>query len=466
MVEYVHPEERERAKAFWDRCRQGLTVEEYRIVRPDGSLRWIRRRGFPIPDEQGKVEFRAGISEDITQEKRLQQERDRLLDSERTARQLAERGSRVKDEFLATLSHELRSPLNAILGWVQILRMKPPAPEMLNKAIEAIERNSQAQARLIEDLLDMSSIVSGKFRLEVQTIDLAMLIRTSVESVLPAAEAKGIRLQQVLNPLVGPIKGDPNRVRQVIWNLLSNAVKFTSRGGTIQVHLEQVNSHCEISVSDTGRGIRPEFLPFVFERFRQEDSTTTRMEGGLGLGLAIVKQLVEHHGGTVAVMSAGEGRGATFVVRLPISIARNESAEEAVPVLSPIGLDLSLEGMRILVVDDDADACVVLRRILEEQKANVDTLSSAVGALEKIRMDPPDVLVSDIGMPELDGYQFIAEVRRLEGPARAIPAIAVTAFARPQDRVRALQAGYNMHLAKPINAIELVTVIARLKSGG
>ena len=463
LAEYVHEEERERARAFWDKCRQGLTVEEYRIVRPDGSLAWIRRRGFPIPDEEGKVEFRAGISEDITQEKHLQQERDRLLDSERTARQMAERSSRLKDDFLATLSHELRSPLNAILGWVQILRMKPPASEVLNKAIEAIERNSHAQARLIEDLLDMSSIVSGKFRLEVQTVDLATLIQATVESVLPAAEAKEIRLQQVLDPLVGPIKGDPNRLQQVIWNVLSNAVKFTSKGGMIQVHLERVNSHCQISVSDTGCGIRPEFLPFVFDRFRQQDSTTTRTEGGLGLGLAIVKQLVEHHGGSVAVKSSGEGHGATFIIRLPITIAKSEAMEEVLPVVPPIGLDLSLEGVRILVVDDDADACAVLRRILEEQKASVDTVLSAAGALEKIRTDPPHVLISDVGMPEQDGYQFIAAVRGLESPARAIPAIAVTAFARPQDRIRALQAGYNMHVAKPINAIELVTVIVRLK---
>jgi len=410
------------------------------------------------------VEFRAGISEDITQEKQLQEERDRLLDSERTARQMAERSSRVKDDFLATLSHELRSPLNAILGWGQLLRMKPPTPEVLSKAIEAIERNSHAQARLIEDLLDMSSIVSGKFRLEVQTVDPAALIQTTVESVLPAAEAKEIRLQQVLDPLAGPIKGDPNRLQQVIWNLLSNAVKFTSKGGTIQIHLQRVNSHCEISVSDTGRGIRPEFLPFVFDRFRQQDSTTTRTEGGLGLGLAIVKQLVEHHGGSVAVNSPGEGQGATFIVRLPISIAKDEFPEASLIVPPSVDLDLSLEGVRILVVDDDADACVVLRRILEEQKASVDTVQSAGGALEKIKAYPPDVLISDVGMPEQDGYQFIAAVRRLAGPARLVPAIAVTAFARPQDRIRALQAGYNMHVAKPVSATELVTVIARLKA--
>lgn len=463
FAEYVRDEDKARARVFWDKCRAGLTEEEFEIVRPDGSVAWIRRRGFPIPDELGRVEFRAGISEDITAEKQLQRERDRLLESERSARQAAERSGRVKDEFLATLSHELRSPLNVILGWTQILKIKAPTEEVLGQAMEAIERSSRAQARLIDDLLDMSSIISGKFRLEVQTVDLVPLIRTSVESVIPAAQAKEIRLHQVLDPLAGPVKGDPNRLQQVFWNLLSNAVKFTPRGGQIHIHLERVDSHCEISVSDTGRGIKSDFLPFVFDRFRQQDSGSTRLEGGLGLGLAIVKQLVEYHGGSVGVKSPGEGAGATFIIRLPIAVWMAKSVEDAVPLMPPpSGLDLSLDGLRVLVVDDDPDACIVLRRILEEQKALVETASSSAGALEKIDANPPHLLISDVSMPGEDGYQFIARVRKLPGPVRGIPAIAVTAFARPEDRITALHAGYNMHLAKPVNALELVTVIAKL----
>ncbi len=464
---YMHESDRERSRQFWTRAGSALTVEDYRIVRPDGSIAWVRRHGFPIPDAQGALEYRAAISEDITEEKHIQDERDRLLQSERAARLEAERSNRIKDEFLATLSHELRSPLNAILGWVQILKLKPPAPEVLGQALDALERNSQAQARLIEDLLDMSRIVSGKFRLDVQTVELAPLIRTTVESLLPAAQAKHIAVQQVLDPLAGPVKGDPNRLQQIVWNLLSNAVKFTPKAGKVQVHLERVNSHCEISVSDTGIGITPEFLPHVFERFRQQDATTTRHEGGLGLGLAIVKQLVEHHGGSVSASSPGPGQGATFTVCLPIAIAAarfesTQAGDQSGEVIAATGL--SLDDTRILVVDDDSDACEVLRTILEERHASVDTALSAARALEKIRAQPPDVLISDVGMPGQDGYQFIAELRRMGEPFRSIPAVAVTAFARAEDRVRALQAGYNMHVAKPINALELLTVIARLRA--
>jgi len=466
LTEYLHEDDRARARSFWDKCRAGLTVEEFRIVRPDGSMAWIRRRGFPIPNDRGQVEYRGGISEDITEEKNLQQERDRLLDSERSARQAAERIGRLKDEFLATLSHELRSPLNAILGWIQVLKMRSPAPEMLSQAVLAIERSGQAQARLIEDLLDMSRIVSGKFRLEVQTVDLASLIQTTVESFIPGAQAKDIRLEQILDPLVGQVKGDPDRLQQVVWNLLSNAIKFTDKGGKIQVSLQRVNSHCEIRVADTGRGIKPDFLPFVFDRFRQQDATTTRAQGGLGLGLAIVKQLVEYHGGSVAVESRGDGLGTVFFVRLPIPVVSDETVEKSLPTTpSASDFSLSLEGFRVLVVDDDPEACIVLRRILEEQNAIVDTASSVAVALEIIDTRTPDLLISDIGMPGQDGYQFIAQVRKLEGPVHGIPAIALTAFSRHEDRISALHAGFNMHVAKPVNALELLTVISTLRSG-
>jgi len=459
MTDYLAEQDRDRFKAFLEKCKSRLVVEEYRIIRPDGSEAWIRRRGFPILNERGDREYRAGISQDISEEKRLGVERDRLLDSERVARQVAEQSNRLKDEFLANLSHELRSPLNAILGWMQVLKQEPSDAAVITQAHQAIERNGQALARLVEDLLDMNRIISGKFRLDVQTVDLASIIRETIESVIPAANAKEIRVEQVLNPLAGPVKGDPNRLQQVIWNLLSNAVKFTPKGGKVQVHLERINSHCEISVSDTGRGIKAGFLPFVFDRFRQQDSTATRVEGGLGLGLAIVKELVEHHGGSVSARSAGEGRGSTFIVALPIAV-RTQDPSFKYAMNASAQRELSLQGMRVLAVDDDPDSVNVLRLILEEQGARVDTAYSASRALEKIKANPPDVLLSDIGMPGQDGYQLIDAVRKLPGNAAKIPAIAITAFARPEDRIAALRAGFNMHLAKPINTAELITIIA------
>ncbi len=459
MTDYLAEQDRDRFKAFLEKCKSRLVVEEYRIIRPDGSEAWIRRRGFPILNERGDREYRAGISQDISEEKRLGVERDRLLDSERVARQVAEQSNRLKDEFLPNLSHELRSPLNAILGWMQVLKQEPSDAAVITQAHQAIERNGQALARLVEDLLDMNRIISGKFRLDVQTVDLASIIRETIESVIPAANAKEIRVEQVLNPLAGPVKGDPNRLQQVIWNLLSNAVKFTPKGGKVQVHLERINSHCEISVSDTGRGIKAGFLPFVFDRFRQQDSTATRVEGGLGLGLAIVKELVEHHGGSVSARSAGEGRGSTFIVALPIAV-RTQDPSFKYAMNASAQRELSLQGMRVLAVDDDPDSVNVLRLILEEQGARVDTAYSASRALEKIKANPPDVLLSDIGMPGQDGYQLIDAVRKLPGNAAKIPAIAITAFARPEDRIAALRAGFNMHLAKPINTAELITIIA------
>jgi PAS domain S-box-containing protein len=459
MTDYLAEQDRSRFKAFLEKCKSGLVVEEYRIIRPDGSGVWIRRRGFPILNERGDLEYRAGISQDITEEKRLGVERDRLLDSERVARQMAEQSNRLKDEFLANLSHELRSPLNAIMGWMQVLKQAPSDTAVVTQAHQAIERNGQALARLVEDLLDMNRIISGKFRLDVQTVDLASVIHEAIDSVIPAANAKDIRVEQVLDPQAGPVKGDPNRLQQVIWNLLANAVKFTPKGGKVQVHLERVNSQCEISVSDTGRGIKAGFLPFVFDRFRQQDSTATRMEGGLGLGLAIVKELVENHGGSVSVQSGGEGKGSTFIVALPIAVrTQDPSFNSAMDV--PAQRERSLEGMRVLAVDDDPDSVNVLRLILEEQGARVDTAYSASRALEKIEVNPPDVLLSDIGMPGQDGYQLIDAVRKLPGNAAKIPAIAITAFARPEDRIAALRAGFNMHLAKPINTAELITIIA------
>jgi len=318
--------------------------------------------------------------------------------------------------------------------------------------------------QLIEDLLDMSRIVSGQFRLEVRILDLVPVIKTALESVQPAAEAKEIRLQSMLDPDAGPIKGDPNRLQQVVWNLVSNAVKFTPKGGRIEVHLERVDSHVEISVSDSGVGMSPDFLLHVFERFRQQDGSITRSQGGLGLGLAIVKQLVEHHGGSVEARSAGQGQGSTFIVKLPVAMAGARNAEaEAAHGLSDTS-DISLEGMLILAVDDDPDACAVLRRILEERNARVEVANSAGEALEKLQHIAPDLIISDIGMPERDGYAFVADLRNSDDKRlREVPVVALTAFARPEDRIRALQSGYNMHVTKPVNPLELLTVITRVR---
>ncbi len=380
---------------------------------------------------------------------------------ERAARMLAESQGRIKDEFLATLSHELRTPLNAIVGWTDLIRRSTDDRQTVVEGIEVIHRNAQAQTRLIDDLLDMSRIISGKMRLDIQQIHPGPVIDAAIEATNPAAQAKGVRIRKVLDPLAGPVSGDPGRLGQIIWNLLSNAIKFTPRGGVVEVLLERVNSHVEISVADNGEGIPPEFLPFVFERFRQADSSTTRKHFGLGLGLAISKNLVELHGGQIRATSAGTGKGATFTVSLPIRIANLAEVDRSHPAAankSPAGepLETELQGIAVLVVDDDADARELIARLLQARRATVSVASSAEEAHKLIALGDPDVIVSDIGMPGQDGYQFIRELRR--GGVRT-PAIALTAFARSEDRMRALQAGYQMHLAKPVQPAELITVV-------
>jgi signal transduction histidine kinase/CheY-like chemotaxis protein len=405
------------------------------------------------------------------QYQRAEAERERLLDAERAARAEAEHASRMKDEFLATLSHELRTPLNAILGWAHLLRADDLPPDELAEGLDIISRNARVQTQLIEDLLDMSRIVSGKVRLDVQAVDLMQIVDAALDTVRPAAEAKGIRLEKVLDPIAGPVRGDPGRLQQVAWNLLSNAIKFTPRGGKVQVVLERVNSQLELSVTDTGQGIRPEFLPHVFERFRQGDASTTRRHGGLGLGLSIVKHLVEMHGGTVAVHSGGEDRGATFTVSLPLSVAHLQAHRPAddgdrrhprSPATSADDCE-SLAGVRVLVVDDDPDGRAIVKRILEDCEAGVGVAASAREAIEALDAGAFDVLVSDIGMPDEDGYHLIRQVRALASERnRTIPAAALTAFARSEDRKRALRSGYQTHLAKPVEPSELVAVIASL----
>lgn len=450
-----------------DQVSRGERMQHYQTVRvrKDGTRIHLSLSISPIRDSQGHVIGASKIARDITQQIAQQKEREALLESERAARSEAERANILKDEFLATLSHELRTPLSAILGWAQLLAAHPGAAE-LDEGLEAIERNARAQTQLIEDLLDMSRIISGKVRLDVQWIDLAVVINAAVESVRPSADAKSIRLRKILDPHAGPVSGDPTRLQQVVWNLLSNAVKFSPKGSSVDVLLERVNSHLEITVHDSGIGIKPEFLAVIFERFRQVDSSTTRTFGGLGLGLSIVKHLVELHGGTVRAKSPGEGQGATFIVALPLAPFRPDELRVH-PKSSQAGaIDygmVDLSGVRILILDDEADTRNLLTRLLADCKAEVRSMSNAADAIEAFKRDKPDLILSDIGMPGVDGYQFIHEVRECEAEqGGATPAIALTAFARSEDRTRAMMAGYNMHIAKPIETRELLATVANL----
>jgi PAS domain S-box-containing protein len=400
--------------------------------------------------------------------KQIASEREQILQSERSARSEAERLSHMKDEFLATLSHELRTPLNAIQGWATLLRQREVSREDRERGLETIERNVRAQAQIVNDLLDMSRIISGKIHLEVQPLHLHEVVSSAIESVRQSASAKEIRLHALLDSTIGLVRGDPNRLQQVLWNLLTNAVKFTPRGGRIQVVLERVNSHVEVVVEDTGIGIRPDFLPYVFDRFRQADPGTTRRYGGLGLGLSIVRNLVELHGGSVRVKSAGENQGSTFIVALPVSHVRCEDTgrtQRAPVIADPLeAIELPrLDGVNVLIVDDEPDGRGLIARIIEGRGGLTVCASSAVEALALLSSERVDIMLSDIGMPDMDGYELMRRVRLLDGTrANPVPAIAVTAYARPEDRQRSLLAGYHMHLSKPIEARELVAGIASL----
>jgi signal transduction histidine kinase/CheY-like chemotaxis protein len=403
-----------------------------------------------------------------TQQKRAAEERARLLAAEKTARLEIERVSLMKDEFLATLSHELRTPLNAVLGWSDLLLSRLPEDQETRRGLETIARNARAQAQLIDDLLDMNRIVSGKIRLDVRKLDLATVVEAALESVRPSVAAKELRLRATVEPHAGPVFGDPNRLQQVVWNLLSNAVKFTAKGGTIDLRLERVGSHVEITVSDSGIGIAAEFLPHLFERFSQAETSTTRKFGGLGLGLAIVRQLVDLHGGTIDARSPGEGKGATFVVTLPLRAM--QGLDEPVRVqpspprpVSSAASAKRLAGLSILVVDDEPGARELVEAVLTGASATVTTASGTDEALELMKRAKFSAIVSDIGMPGRDGYAFIEDVRQLpvESGGRT-PAIALTAFARSEDRTRAMLSGYQVHLSKPIEPRELVATLKSL----
>jgi PAS domain S-box-containing protein len=408
------------------------------------------------------------VVSDITSRLQVEREREELLESERAARTEAERANRLKDEFLATLSHELRTPLNAIVGWAQLLKLGHLDADEAKNAVESIDRNARAQAQMIADLLDVSRIVSGKIRLDVQPVDPWAVIEAALETVLPAIEAKEIRLSKMLDPQAGPLRGDPGRLQQVVWNLVTNAVKFTPKGGRIQVALERVGSQIEITVSDNGQGIPPELLATVFERFRQGDASTTRKEGGLGLGLAIAKQIVELHGGTIDAESEGEGQGATFRVRLPVSSVRSQAGRPAAihtQSVSKQAYELAasqLAGVRVLIVDDDADARNLTKRVLTDFGAAPEVAEGAEQAFLILERFDAQVLISDLGMPTLDGFQLIRQVRARGYTFQRLPAIALTAFAGGSDRQKALQSGFQLHLTKPVDPAELSAAIATL----
>jgi signal transduction histidine kinase/CheY-like chemotaxis protein len=386
------------------------------------------------------------------------------MERERASRLEAEAANCAKDEFLATVSHELRTPLTSILTWAHMLRAGALDGATTGRAVESIERSARSQAQLIEDLLDVSRIISGKLRLEVRQLDLLPVIEAAIDTVRPGAEAKQIHLQSTFDPNAGPVSGDPQRLQQVVWNLLSNAIKFTPQGGRIRVDLRRVNAHAEVVVADTGRGIRADFLPRVFERFSQADSGSTRAAGGLGLGLAIVRHLVELHGGTVDVASPGEGQGATFTVRLPIlAVATMRTSSAIYPTAEGAtvrGSTPPISGL-VLLVDDEPETLATLTAFLEERGAQIKAASSVGDAFEAFQAWRPDVLISDIGMPEEDGYALIHKIRGREREYGGhVPAIALTAYARVEDRLKILSSGFQMHVPKPVDPLELVTVIA------
>ena len=468
----IPPDRQEEERHIIASLRAGKRIEHYETVRlaKDGRLIEVALTISPLRDQTGEIVGASKILRDVTERKRIERElqgllaeRNQILASERAARSEAERLSSSKDEFLALLSHELRTPLNAILGWTQILRNGSVASANFDKGLGVIERNVRAQTQLVDDLLDMSRIISGQMRLDVQPVMPFAFVQGAIESARPTADARGVLLEAILDPAAGPVSGDANRLQQVAWNLISNAIKFTPRGGQVQVTFERVNSNIEICVADSGIGIRPDFLPHIFERFRQADATSTREHGGLGLGLSIVKHIVELHGGTVEASSDGEGQGATFRVRLPLAVSRlnpdrphehpRSSQRPAVPF---VNADLS--NLVVLVVDDDPDSRDLLHRLLSDCGATVTAAASAAEALAATNIQRPNLLISDIGMPEVDGYQLLRSLRASSDVR--FPAIALTAFARSEDRTRALLAGFVAHVSKPVEPAELIATVA------
>ncbi|HEY0428268.1 MAG TPA: ATP-binding protein [Pyrinomonadaceae bacterium] len=454
---------------------KGVTVglaNHTTLITKDGREIPIEDSGAPIKDDDGAVIGAILVFHDVSERRAAEKERERLFQSEQSARGEAESANRLKDEFLTTVSHELRTPLNAILGWASMLNRGNLKEENTRNALEIIERNAKAQAEIIGDILDVSRIITGKLQIESKTIELTRVIRASIDTLRPAADAKSISLSILLDENTGLIVGDADRLQQIIWNLVSNAIKFTTAGGNVEVRLQQVDANAEISVTDSGIGISPKFLPFVFERFRQADSSTTRLDSGLGLGLAIVRHLVELHGGTVRAESEGEGKGATFIIKLPLTAAAGESVTTADILLashnSPgetrgIAAAPDLSGLRVLLVDDDPDSLEVLHLMLAQYGAEVRTANSSAAALDTFLEWTPNVLVSDIGMPNEDGYSLIGKIRNLT-PEKGgnVPAAALTAYVRERDKREAIAAGFQAHIAKPVEQEMLAEAVAKL----
>ena len=463
----LHPDDLQRADKVWSDAVKNSTIynNEYRFKRAaDGSYRWQLARGLPLKDEQGFVVKWFGTCTDIHEQKQILEERAHLLELEQVARAKAETANRIKDEFLAVLSHELRTPLNAILGWSKLLQTRKLDQKKTSEALATIERNATLQVQLIEDLLDISRILQGKLTLKITKINLKSTVLSALQTMQLAAETKLIEVNTVFEPGVRQIMGDSTRLQQVVWNLLSNAIKFTPREGKIEVRLQETDGYAQIIVSDTGKGISADFLPFVFDYFRQADSTSTRNFGGLGLGLAIVRNIIEMHGGIVKADSHGEGKGAIFTVSLPLLLDESPrlTDEQNYPAFLATN-SLPLNGIRVLVVDDDTDSRDFVAFVLKQDGAFVMAASSADEALQTLAEVKPDVLVSDISMPDIDGYMLIHEVRtRTPEQGGQIPAIALTAFASNDDQEKALKAGFQMHLPKPLNPEELIAAIVKL----
>jgi len=509
-LQSVHLDDRDRIIADWGtwtltKCDYS---HEFRLQTPEGIIRWVHLRSSPLLSAQGEFLGHVGTVEDITERKQAEEARAQVI-REQVARQQAEAANRMKDEFLATLSHELRTPLNSILGWAGLLRTRSFDAATTARALETIERNAKSQAQLIEDILDVSRIIRGKLHLNLRPLNLVSAIETAIEAMRPAAEEKSIQLEVVLDGVVDGvsdagspfatgdsgrnssanaglrksilIKGDFDRLQQVVWNLVSNAIKFTPQGGKVEVRLTKTSSHAEIQVIDTGIGISPDFLPYVFDRFRQEDSTTTRSYGGLGLGLAIVRHLIELHGGSVHVDSEGEGQGATFTVKLLLletakerrncnpseenSLEQPELKQESEPSLLDPASEVrrTLSGLQVLIVDDEPDVRELLTVAIQESGAEAIAVESASEALKVLDNSQPDVLVSDIGMPLEDGYTLIRQVREREAKQGGLlPAVALTAYVREEDSNNAIASGFQKHMSKPVDTTQLVRVVASL----
>jgi PAS domain S-box-containing protein len=471
-LDLFHPDERAAAAEFLGSAlaKGGAPrSRDMRLVRADGETLHaiLLVRGLPGPD--AAVDHVMALVQDITERKRTEAEREEYLARAEKARSQAEEASRAKDAFLATVSHELRTPLTPILAWSGALRLGVVDPEQRSAALAAIQRNARAQARLIDDLLDVSRIISGDWRVALRPVALGAVVRGAVDVVRPAADLKGVTLMTSVPHIPVPVQGDPERLQQVVWNLVSNGVKFTPRGGTVAVSVEREADHARIVVRDTGAGISPDFLPHVFERFRQEDSSSTRRHGGLGLGLAIVRALVERHGGTVHAESAGLGKGSTFTVHMPLlietapEVGEGERTKEASAEDTDAAFRVSLDGLRVLVVDDDVDSNAVVGALLASCGAEVRTAVSTAEALAVAGRWPPDVLVSDIAMPGEDGCALLRKLRAREGH---VPAVALTAYTGKTDRARVLDAGFEDYVAKPFDPTQLARAIERAAHTG